>query len=104
MVILSTPASRVTSTSSCPPGATIRWALTAIPVGGQLRRDAKPRAPRSGSIPSRPRTSGVTTIASDQTWWCDERPNAALRSPDSNSVTYPSVPDSVSSAFAISAW
>jgi hypothetical protein len=45
------------------------------------------RPPSTGSMPNRPRTSGDTTIASDQTWWCDERPKGALKSPESNSVT-----------------
>ena len=43
-------------------------------------------------------------MASDHTWWCEDRPNGAFRSPDRSSVTYPSAPWNVRSAFAIKAW
>jgi hypothetical protein len=38
-------------------------------------------------MPRRPRRIGVATIASDQTWWWDERPNAEKNSPERSSVT-----------------
>jgi hypothetical protein len=45
----------------------------------------------------------VTIIASDQIWWCDERPKGALNSPESSSVTKPSAFCFFKSTFAINA-
>jgi hypothetical protein len=38
-------------------------------------------------MPISPRTAGATTMASDQTWWCEDRLKGAWKSPESSSVT-----------------
>ena len=58
-----------------------------VPVGGELRREGEVASAALHVEAEQPPDIGVITIASDHTWWCDERPNAVLKSPESSSVT-----------------